>query len=345
MIFSAPPANTHPTPTETSSNAKTLSMGIYVSAAIGLGCYLTFGGFIRFWDDPRTGAAIIAWGFLVVASFLVLIGRKYAYAVGFMGTSLAWPLIFQNEFAIYRFSNSWVAFDVPAFSPPHGGAEIEHLSAKLTILAVGLLLPATFYSLLHLCPLTWRVGKHAVREQDWLVFVVTIFVMATWYVTAASPWRIPIFDAHTINWNARLCVLHVEKRGFQIRETSVAIRSGRNFHITRDDRKLFRYSFQELHSDGAISEEDLLRLQPVIHSPSPSRARLLHYTPPKDWNADRWFVYVQGRPIENLFNVDKSAVPADILAWFYKAQGLDQLDERQVIERDVCLGFCYDPTY
>jgi hypothetical protein len=166
--------------------------------------------------------------------------------------------------------------------------------------------------------------------------------MAVWYLTAASPWQVPIMDFHTVNWNARLCVLHVEKHGLQFHETSVAIRAGRNLHITHDDHRLFQYQFQEIHSDSAVPEEDFLRLQPMIYA---SEVQLSHYFPPKTWNADRWFVFSQGRPVQNLFNVERSAVPSLILAWFYKAQGLQESKIWQVTERDVCLGFCYDPTY
>jgi hypothetical protein len=346
MTFSGPRADTQHCPAETWSKAKALPIGIYVTTAVALGYYLVFGRLIRYWSDPHIGAAIVALGFLVFGSLLAFVGNNNANIVGLIGTFLAWPLVLQNEFPRYYNSySSWVVLNVSPTSIPDGYLETWILTAKLAIVTTSLLLLATTYSLLRLCPLSWRIGTYVAREQGWFVFVVTLFVVAIWYVVSVSPWRIPIFDAHGWNWNARLCVLHVEKRGLQVRETSVAVRAGRNFHITRDDRKLFRYEFQEVHSDGAIPEEDLLRLQPVIYAPPPRGTKVPRYTPPRRWNADRWFVYAQGRPIENLFNVDKSAVPADILAWFYKAQAMDQLDRRQVIERDVCLGFCYDPTY
>jgi len=345
MTFSTPPTDTRPSPVEASLKAKALPIGIYVSTAVALGYYLSFGRSIQYWTDPHIAAAVLALVALIFGSLLAFLGNNNAYIVGLIGTILAWPLIFQNEFASYSSYSSWIVLNVSAPSAPESYSETWILVAKLAIVTTSLLLLATTYSLLRLCPLSWRIGKLAVREQSWFVFGVTLFIVATWYVTSASPWRIPIFDAHGWNWNARLCVLHVEKRGFQIRETSVAIRAGRNFHITRDDRKLFQYEFQEVHSDGAIPEEDFLRLEPIINSHPPFGAQLLHYTPPKLWNADRWFVYSQGMPIKNLFNVDKSAVPADIIAWYYKAQGLDELKKHQATERDVCLGFCYDPTY
>jgi len=333
MTVTFPSANTQPFPTEISSEFKALSTGIYVGAAVTLGCYLSYRRLIRFWFDPHIGAAILASILLIVAPVFILIGRKYAFAVGLVGTFLAWPLIIQSEFSKYSLYSSWDVFDIPGANGSY--QETRLLIAKLSIFVTALLFLATSYSLLRLCPVSWRIGKHAMRDQTWLVCLATLFVVATWYVESASPWRIPIYDAHGWNWNARLCVLHVEKRGLQIRETSVAIRSGRNFHITRDERRLFHYSFQEVHTDGAMSEEDLLRLQPVIYSPPPYRKQIPHYTPPRGWNADRWFVYSQGRPIPSLFNVDKSSVPADIITWFYKAQGLDEIENMQVTERDV----------
>ena len=61
-------------------------------------------------------------------------------------------------------------------------------------------------------------------------------------------------------------MLHVEKRGLEIHETSFAIRSSRTFYVTHDDRELLRYAFQEIHFDGVVTEEDLANLEPVVRS-------------------------------------------------------------------------------
>jgi hypothetical protein len=318
-------------------------MCIYLGAAVGLGRCLSFRQFTIYWTDRYIAAAMISIVVLVLASFLALTRHKYAYAIGFLGTLFGWPFLLVFGFPDYTFSNPWIAFDIPTGA--YNGAESDVLFAEMTILAIAFLLLAGAYSLLRLCPYSWRVGNLPVQERAWPSFVVTLFLMAVWYLSAASPWRVPIMDFHTVNWNARLCVLRVEKHGLQFHETSVAIRAGRNFHITRDDHRLFQYRFQEVHSDSAVPEEDFLRLQSMINVPPSPEPQLSHYSPPKAWNADRWFVYSQGRPVQNLFNVERSAIPPLILAWFYKAQGLEKSKIWQVTERDVCLGFCYDPTY
>src|SRR5579863_9460399 len=171
MTFSGPRADTQHCPAETWSKAKALPIGIYVTTAVALGYYLVFGRLIRYWSDPHIGAAIVALGFLVFGSLLAFVGNNNANIVGLIGTFLAWPLVLQNEFPRYYNSySSWVVLNVSPTSIPDGYLETWILTAKLAIVTTSLLLLATTYSLLRLCPLSWRIGTYVAREQGWFVF-------------------------------------------------------------------------------------------------------------------------------------------------------------------------------
>jgi hypothetical protein len=237
-------------------------MCIYLGAAGGLGRCLSFRHFTIYWTDRYIAAARLSIVVLVLASFPALTRSKYAYAIGFLGALFAWPFLLVFGSPDYAFSNPWIAFDIPPGA--YDGAGSDVLFAEMVILAIALLILAGAYSLFRLCPYSWRVGKLPIQERAWPAFVVTFFLMVVWYLTAASPWQVPIMDFHTVNWNASLCVFHIEKHGLQLHETSVAIRAGRNLHITHDDHRLFQYQFQEVHADSVVPEEDFLRSRPMI---------------------------------------------------------------------------------
>src|SRR6202795_2078760 len=99
MIFPAPPAATLPSnpPPRGPWKVKALSIGIYLGAAGALGRCLGFRHFMVVWTDRYITTAILSVIVLVFASFLALTERKYAYAIGFIGTLLAWPLMLVFE--------------------------------------------------------------------------------------------------------------------------------------------------------------------------------------------------------------------------------------------------------
>jgi hypothetical protein len=353
-------------PTETMHGAprrqKILAAAIYLSTAAGLICCFRFGygwfnadWFQNGWyegswfeapwlndlRDPYVIAALLAAVIFLFASVRVFPTPKSGYIMGLIAALPAWPFFLRNELRDYRLFNSWVALNL-------SDQEARGLpSARLTILAVVLLLIATLYSLLRLAPTRWRIGRLPLRDRTWPAFVISFVVVAAWYLTAVTLYR-PFYPG---GMYPRLRVVHVGKHGLQFRETTLAVMKDRRFYVVHSDRILFQYSFEVVGSMGLVPEEAYRRLKVLIDSPQfrssgeYERSRLPRYPPLRVWNSDRWFVYFEGVPSTDLFNVDQSAVPKELLDWFYEAQNLPTAHTWRRTQKDVCLGFCYDPTY
>lgn len=102
---------------------------------------------------------------------------------------------------------------------------------------------------------------------------------------------------------------------------------------------------------GVLSSEDIKAVRAMAGSPqlqgSPEyrRTQFPSYQPPRSWNSDLWYVFAGGVPSPNLNGVKAAAVPKEILEWFNKAQNSPKTEFAKEEAGDVCLGFCYDPTY
>jgi hypothetical protein len=216
--------------------------------------------------------------------------------------------------------------------------------AALTILAVSTLVAATAFSALRMTPRAWRIGKLCLRDRAWPGFAVTFLFVVTWYLTAVTPYQIPISDIHQIRF--LVSVLHVQKHGLQLHETRLAFYRDGQFYLAQYDRRLFQYSFQRNLARGVLTEDWFRLLNGLANSPPDIRGSdVSSYVLPKTWNADRWFISIQGRAGRELIYKDASVVPKEVLSLFYAAQKLPQEWTKQETARDVCLGFCYDPAY
>jgi hypothetical protein len=277
---------------------------------------------------------------LLVSSIRVFIGRRFADLIALVGALLAWPYFRLAAFYRYGFS-SWLTFNLPGESSELHSA---FLIATLTILAISTLVAATAFSALRLTPRAWRIGKLSLRGRAWPGFAVTFLFVVTWYLTAVTPYQIPIFDIHQIR--PIVSVLHVEKHGLQFHETRLAFYRDGQFYLAQNDRRLFQYSFQRSLARGDLTGDCFRVLNGLANSPPEFRASdVSSYVPPSTWNADRWFVSIQGRAGRKPINIDASVAPKEVLSLFYAAQKLPQEWTKQETARDVCLGFCYDPAY
>lgn len=144
-----------------------------------------------------------------------------------------------------------------------------------------------------------------------------------------------------------MVVLHVQKRGLQFHETSLVIYRDNAFYVAHDDHKLFQYSFQRSISRGVIPEKYFELLDKLPKSPPPFvGSSLQYYIPPRTWNADRWFVYIGDIGVgRRPTTVDVSVMPKIVLNLFNDTQASPPEWVKQQIRRDICFGFCYDPTY
>ena len=277
---------------------------------------------------------------MLVSSFRVFMARKFGDLIALVGALLVWPYFRLVEFNGYNFS-SWVIFNLP------GSSRDSHFAfrvAALTILSISSLFAATAYAALRLTPRTWLIGKLSLRDRSWPGFVISILFVATWYLRAVTPYQIPIYDIHQIQ--PLVAVLHVEKHGLQFHETYVAFYRDGQFYLTNDDRKLFQYCFQKNFTHGELTEKQFRLLNAVANLPPEFQgSQVWSHRPPYTWNADRWIVFVQGRVGRKPIDVEVSVVPKEVLTLFYDAQKLPYEERRQSAARDVCLGFCYDPSY
>lgn len=316
---------------------------VYLGASLLLILYFRFRfhWFSGSWTDNRYEVASLLGGvFLLVSSFRVFMARRFGDLMALVGALLVWPYFRLAEFNGYSFS-SWVIFNLPGASRD---SHFAFLIATLTILSMSSLFAATAYSALRLTPRTWLIGKLPLRDRAWPGFVISLLFVAAWYLTAVTPYQIPIFDIHQIR--PLVSVLHVEKHGLQFHETYVAFYRDGQFYLTRDDRKLFQYCFQTNLAHGVITEEQLRLLNGVANSPPEFRgSQVWSHGPPYTWNADRWIVFVRGRAGRKPIDAELSVVPKEVLALFYDAQKLPYEETRQSTARDVCFGFCYDPSY
>lgn len=299
------------------------------------------------WTDNRYElAAVFGAALLFVASIRLFMAKKVGDIAALIGTVLVWPYFHLAEFSGYTFS-SWVLFNLPdgnGWGVTNSEARAVFAIATSTVLAVAMLIHATAYSALRLMPRSWLIRGVPLCDRSWLPFLVSIPLMAIWYLTAVTPYQIPIYDIHQIR--PVLSVWHVEKHGLQFRETRLAFYRDGQFYFSHDDHRLFQYRFHRSLATGVLTEKDFRLFQDVTNSPPEfSGSYFSSYTPPRKWNADRWFIALEARAGRKPINVDEPVVPKEILTLFYEAQKLPQERASQDTLKDVCLGFCYDPSY
>jgi len=309
---------------------------LYLISALGLALYYHF--LIRqlfpIWsDDLYIFALLLGAALFAVASFRAFTTRKYSDLVAFAGALLAWRFFVLVEFSQYSypaFFNAWILLNGTG---PH-----EVAYAGLKVFAIVALTAATLHSLLRMTPEGWHF-----RNQTWPTFVVSFMLVATWYLAAVTPYRIPVFDIHQIP--PIVIVLHVEKHGLRFHETSLNIYRGGDFLLTEDDRRLFAYGFTRNLTRGYLGDGGIEWSNKIKDSQAQLRgASFGLYESPKNWTADRWYVFVRpwgGRPLNIALSVTPGEIPALLELAKTVPKGMSWSDSR----RDVCLGFCYDPTY
>jgi len=316
---------------------------IYLSAALAMLLYLrVYFYWIRdSWiENLHEIAPLLGGAMLLVCSIRVFMLRRFADPMALVGALLAWPYFRLAAFPRYTFS-PWLTFNLGGESSE---LHLAHLIGTLTILATSTLVAATAFSALRLTPRAWRIGKLSLRDSAWPGFAVTFLFVVTWYLRAVTPYQIPIYDIHQNPPD--VSVLHVEKQGLQFHETSLAFYRDGTFYLAQNNRRLFQYSFQTRLARGVLTEDCIRLLNGLANSPPEFKGSVVSsYVPPKTWNSDRWFVSIKGSPGRKPTNVDASVVPKEVLTLFYEAQKLPQEWAQQKTARDVCLGFCYDPTY
>lgn len=319
-----------------------VAAAVYLGAGLALLLYfLARCHWIRgSWTDNRYEiAALLGATILLISSVRVFMARRFGDLMALIGALLVWPYFRLAEFN--RYFSSWVLFNVPGVSPDQ---RTELFFAALTVVAISALVAATAYSALRLTPRIWLIGKLSLRDRVWPGFVITFMFVVIWYLKTVTPYQIPIYDLHGVR--PIVSILHVEKHGLQFRETNVAFYRDGEFYVAHDNHRLFQYSFQRSWAKGELTEDYFRLLHELANSPPEFiGSDVSSYVPPHSWNADRWFVFIEGRAGRKPVNVEASTMPDEVVSLFYEAQKLPLEWTEQDTMRDVCLGFCYDPTY
>lgn len=319
-----------------------LAATIYLCAALAILLYLRLYFYWGSWTTHNRYeiAAVLGEVMLLVSAIRAFMACRFGDLIALIGSLLAWPYFLRSVFYSYGFS-PWLTFNMPGESRSLHAA---FFIATLAILGTGSLFAATAYSILRLTPRTWFIGKQPLRDRAWPGLAATVLFVVIWYLAAVTPYQIPIFDVHQIR--PIVSVLHVEKHGLQLHETSLAFYRDGQFYLAQNDRRLFQYSFQTSRARGVLTEDYFRLLNGLADSPPEFQgSNVSSYVPPRTWHADRWFVSMEGRTVQKPINKDTSVVPKEVLTLFYEAHKLPQEWTQQQTSRDVCLGFCYDPTY
>ncbi len=261
-------------------------------------------------------------------------------------SSLAW-----TELSELAWANSWILLNVPdrgadgylegpgIFTSANG---LDLLLASATILAVVMSVISLVFSGSRMLPASWMVRGSPVRECVWPAFAAPAFVLVIWYGCSVSPYRIPAKLNHT--FPAALQILHVEKQGLQMRETAVRVFKDGKFERWQRTRRLFEYRFSsgQAASGGVLGT---LRLRALVLARSlPGGAR----TPPpkalRAWNAEGWYVLGSGRLL-SYTSEHRSVPPPEVVELFQSIRESPVMKSYpRYAEKDVCLGFCYDPA-
>lgn len=241
--------------------------------------------------------------------------------------------------------NVWLTFNSPdrdrLVSPPW--------LAALTIFSVALIWLAAATGALRLVPSHWHLRKSPICDRTWPAFLVSFVLVAIWFCQSVMPYRIPgAVDVDSSSWPV-LQILHVEKRGLQFHENCARVHGGYKGYplavsFTSNDRRLFQYSFQKGYgSGGELREPVREHIRAIIQrseSPKPSSDKV---KPLRAWNADGWYITGKGIGLGAYTTENGQAPSKEVVELFRELQSIPHTREGQSLQRDVCLGFCYDP--
>jgi hypothetical protein len=263
---------------------------------------------------------------------------RFGYILGSVGGLTATPWFVTAELSGLYGDNSWIALNS---NWPGGRNDVFILLAELRILAVALIVVATVCSLSRLLPARWTFRKRPLRDRTWPAFAVCFVILTVWFGRSATPYRIPgIVDAPS----PELAVLHVEKLGLQFHEMAISAYRDSRFYISRNDRRLFQYRFEESVAEGVLPKAICQHVFSLVQLPLLNRLRT---QPPKvlrAWNAEGWYIRSPRSGLLAFTSEYGTAPPKELVELFHEMHAVVRTDKgRRYSMKDVCLGFCYDP--
>jgi hypothetical protein len=275
-------------------------------------------------------------GFLLAAG-LVFWRPRIGYGMGLLSGLWALHWFWNIEFGYFPALNSWIAFNLP---PDNAHLAPDIYLAKLRILFGVMAVVTILCSAMRLLPAKWKLRGNPVRETTWPALVACLFVIGAWYLTSASPYRIPLIVDGV---PPELVLLHVQKRGSQFHETSVTAYRDREFYVEQDDRRLFQYRFADRRSSGILPDEIAARAQATARSSQLLDMRTQPAVPLRARNAEGWYVRMGREKVLAFTTEYGTPPPSDIVALFHDLQALPRNQAQVRTFSDICMGFCYDP--
>jgi hypothetical protein len=138
-----------------------------------------------------------------------------------------------------------------------------------------------------------------------------------------------------------LRILRVEKQGLQFHETEVSVMKDGKVFVERNDRRLFQYQFED---DVSMGVSRLARAQATaVMTSLPGNGPPQWPKTLRSWQAEGWYVRA-GRSILAFTSENGLQPPTDVVELFGEIEKLPTDAPYENLERDVCLGFCYDPV-
>jgi hypothetical protein len=232
--------------------------------------------------------------------------------------------------------NSWVMLNVPDGILPGGDGLL--VFTRLKIPAAAFVLTATLWSAMRLLPAAMAFRGVPLSQRTWLAAVLSAVLLAFWFSTSVTPYRVPIIiDAHPPECR----ILHINKSGPQFRETLFSVFRDHRFLVARVDRRLFQYRFDGRFVAGTMPETTQARIRAVMQSLQQPRGRgqAIQMLPARE--GESWYVDAgHGRPLA--FTAEYATPPSGLVGVLHEIERLPTVEEGSWPLRDVCLGFCYD---
>ncbi len=216
----------------------------------------------------------------------------------------------------------------------------------LKILSIALLAMTVTCSVLRVLSLVLLRKSH-VSGRAWPAIIVGgvagVVVPVAWLCHSAMPWMLPgIVDGGS---SAELRILHVEKHGLRLHETSVAVGDrDPKFLVSQYDRRLFQFRFQGTDRSGVMPEAIRKRAQNLLRSPKLRDIHTAPAIPLRSWNAEGWYAWTSHTLIQAFTSEYGTTPPAEVIDLMEQITKLPGRTQSSFAIQDVCLGFCYDPV-
>jgi hypothetical protein len=307
---------------------------VFVAAAVSIACEFPYIIDLLYTPTARwvaTGIAVLLSPFAFMgAAVLVFFRPRFGYGFGLAASVLALPWFIQAERARQAsYGSSWIVFN--------GALERGSRLSVFIVLSVAAIVVAATCAALRLLPDRWTVRNVPLRERTWPAFAAAFLVLVVWLFHSAIPYKIPLIADGP---QPRFQILHVQKRGLHFQEVEMSASRDGRFYISRSDRSLPQYKFGMRVSPGVMSYE---HIRAFIESPELGKLSTPPTTRLRQWNAEAWYVVLQGPKLLVFSSEYQTAPPQVVTDMFSEIEKLPVGRERTQVTRDVCMGFCYHP--